>query len=202
MILVVGRPGLDEQDRLDRLAGSLAAEMARSDGLVELVGSVGDDADGERVALALGQAGVGHAALLRDPAGVTPRAGGPGGPLPRLDVGDVELGLSYLVECRALIVAESLPDDVLAACVEASAYHAAPLVVVVDQGEPAPTGLPDEATVLERPAADDGAFARLIAHYAVVLAAGSPASEAWQSAVRQVGYERAAEGEAAPEGEL
>jgi ribokinase len=189
MILVVGRPGLDEHDGLARLAGLISSEIARAGGRVELVGSVGDDPDGERVALALGQAGVGHAALLRDPAGVTPRVGGPGGPLPRLDEGDVELGLNYLVECRALILAEPAADGVQRVVAEAAAFHGAPLILVVDPGQPAPSAA-DGATVLEQPAGEDTAFAALVARYATALAAGEPAREAWSAALRAVGGEQ------------
>ena len=189
MILVVGRPGLDQEDRLDRLAGSVARQIAATGTQVELVGSVGDDVDGEEVALALGRAEVGHAALLRDPAGVTPRAGGPGGPLPRLDREDVALGLSYLVECSALVVAESLPADVMQECAGAATYHSAPLIAVVDPGQPAPTGLPADATVLERPSSADSPFSQLVASYAVAVSGGASPEQAWATAVRRSGFE-------------
>jgi sugar/nucleoside kinase (ribokinase family) len=193
MILVVGRPGLDEQDRLDGPAGQISVAIASQGARVELVGAVGDDADGERVALALGQAGVGHAALLRDPAGVTPRAGGPGGPLPRLDEADVSLGLSYLVECRVLIIAEALPDEVMRTAVEAAGYHGAPLIAIVEPGASSPPGLPESATVLTRPAEGEAAFTGLVARYAAGLANGLVAHDAWSAAVRASGWEPAAE---------
>lgn len=188
MIIVVGRPGLDENDQLDRLTGRISRAISDAGGRVEVVGSVGDDLDGERVALALGQAGVGHAALLRDPAGVSPRLGGPGGPLPRLDDGDVELGLNYLVECRVLILAEPVDEKVRRVAADAAAYHGAHLIAVVEPGSDAATGA-GEATVLEQPEGE-GAFAALVARYAVALVGGGDAAEAWQSAVRAVGWER------------
>lgn len=191
MIIVVGRPGLDEEDRLWRPAGRVAAAAARAGAPVELVGSVGDDAHGERVALALGQAGVGHAALLRDPAGATPRVGGTGGPLPRLDVDDVELGLNYLTECRVLVLAELSDEDVLGVAQGAAAYHGAHLVVLVEPGQRAPADIVPETTILEMPIDDDGAFADLVGQYAARLAGGEPAAAAWQSAVRAVGWEQA-----------
>jgi hypothetical protein len=195
MILVVGRPGLDERDRLDRMAGRISQAAAAAGGRVELVGSVGDDADGERVVLALGQAGVGHAALLRDPAGVTPRAGGPGGALPRLDESDVGLGLAYLTECRVLVLAESVDVGVQQAVIEAAEYHDAHLILLVGADEPPPAELPDKSTVLERPASDEGAFTALVGRYAVALAQGVEPAEAWQSAVRREGWEPAFESE-------
>ena len=189
MILIVGRPGLDAQDGLDRFAGRIAAAAAAAGGRVELVGSVGDDADGERVALALGQARVGHAALLRDPAGATPRAGGPGGPLPRLDESDVQLGLSYLVDCRVLVLAEPVEEPVTQVVVDAARYQGAQLVVLVESGQPPPVLLDEDATVLERPQSDEGAFAALVGRYAVALAEGTEPAQAWQSAVRGAGWE-------------
>ena len=66
------------------------------------------------MALALGVAGVGHAALLRDPAGVTPRVDSDGietgAPLARLDAADIDLGLRYVPDCRVLVVADPLDE--------------------------------------------------------------------------------------------
>jgi hypothetical protein len=190
VILVVGRPGLDEHDRLDRAAGRIALAAAGAGARVELVGAVGDDADGERVALALGQAGVGHAALLRDPAGVTPRVGGPGGPLPRLEGEDVELGLNYLAECRVLVLAEVPDERVLRVARSTAAYHGAHLIVLQEPGAPSPEETSPQATVLEKPEQDEGAFADVVGLYAARLAAGEEPAQAWQSAVRSVGWER------------
>jgi hypothetical protein len=119
VIVVLGRPALgvdgsEEQesrvgsDRHLPAAGGLPAGIALAAAAagprVELVGTIGDDADGDAVAIALGRAGVGHAALLRDPAGRTPRVGPPPGvgaqdvegppsgdatQAPRRDAGDV-----------------------------------------------------------------------------------------------------------------
>ena len=139
MIVVVGRPGLSSAGRLGLPAARVALAAAEAGARVELVGSVGDDADGEQVALELGRHGIGHAALLRDPAGTTPHEsteeeepGEPAAPgqAPHLDAADVELGLSYLAECRVLVVAEPLTPAALAAAVEAAAYHRAALIVV------------------------------------------------------------------------
>lgn len=190
MILVVGRPGLDAQDRLDRLAGRVALAAAQAGGRVELVGAVGDDEDGERVALALGQAGIGHAALLRDPAGATPRVGGPGGALPRLEAEDVELGLNYLVECRALVLAEVPDQRVLAVARGAAAYHSAHLIVLMEPGGETPREVLPQTTALEIPEDDEGAFADLVGRYAARVAQGDEPATAWQSAVRAVGWER------------
>ncbi|MEP7159249.1 MAG: hypothetical protein ABI797_07460, partial [Chloroflexota bacterium] len=138
MIVVLGRPGLTADGRLARAAGRIAQAAATAGSRVELVGSVGDDAAGEAVALALGVAGVGHAALLRDPAGVTPSVDSDGietgAPLARLDASDIDLGLRYVPECRVLVVADPLDERALGIAIEAATYHGAALIVLVAPG--------------------------------------------------------------------
>jgi hypothetical protein len=129
-----GAPGL--AGRTARVARLAAARGAQ----VELVGSVGDDPEGDLAIVELGRAGIGHAAVLRDPAARTPveEVGRTRerGRLPRLDAADVELGLRYVPDCRVLVVAEPLPPEASAAAAAAADYHGAALVVVV----PAPPG--------------------------------------------------------------
>lgn len=187
MIVVLGRPGIDDRGRVGRGAGRIALAAARAGGRVELVGSVGDDPAGEQVALELGRTGVGHAALLRDPAGQTPGANGDE-QLPRLDPADVDLGLRYLAECQVLVVAESVEPAALAVAVAAAAYHGASLIVVGDPGAAAPQ-LPEEAMVLEAPEEDDTAFADLVGGYAARLARGVPPADAWRETVTETGWE-------------
>jgi hypothetical protein len=202
VIVILGRPGLTTDGRLARAAGRIAIAAAQAGGRVELVGSVGDDADGQKVALALGVAGIGHAALLRDPAGVTPRIDADGGetgsPLARLDRADVDLGLRYLPFCRVLVAAEPLQPGALDAALDAATYHGAALIALIPTGAAAPAPLPEDATVLELPAQDDGAFADLVGRYAARLAAGEPAADAWRGAVEQTGWEPAAQVSAEP----
>lgn len=193
MIVVVGRPGLDAKDELDRPAGSIARAAAAAGGRVELVGSIGDDAAGDRVALSLGKAGIGHAALLRDPAAVTPRASGPDGNLPRLDGQDVELGLAYLADYAVLVLAEPLESTALEAVRRAAEFQRAALVIVVAAGGRAPGNLPASATVLETPAEDNGAFAQLVGRYAVALDRGTAADAAWREAIAAGGWESSSE---------
>lgn len=196
MIVVLGRPGLTVDGQLARAAGRIAAAAAAAGARVELVGSVGDDADGEQVALALGVAGIGHAALLRDPGGVTPRLDADGvetaAPLPRLDAGDIDLGLRYLPECQVLVVAETLDQAAMTTVIDAVAYHSAALVVLTPASAEAPPGLPETATVLELPEHDEGAFADLVGRYAAGLAGGRGATDAWREAIEQTGWESAA----------
>jgi hypothetical protein len=182
VIVVVGRPRLAEDGTIAGTAGLVALAAAAAGGRVELVGSVGDDADGDAAITALGSAGVRHAAVLRDPSGSTPR----------LDATDLDLGLRYLTECQVLVVAEPLPAEVVSVAADAAAYHGAALVVVsaVDGGEPI-SALPEGATVLEMPDEDDGAFPRLVGLYAAKLDAGATAADAWHEAVEESGWEKA-----------
>ncbi len=195
MIVVVGRPGLDERGVLDGLSARVAAAAAAAGGRTELLGSVGDDPDGDGLAVELGRAGVGHAALLRDPAATTPRGGSDEGQVPRLEAADIELGLRYLTDCRVLVIADRLESAALAAAINEARYHAARLVVINLAGGArlAETDLPADATVLEAPEEDAGAFARLVGRYAAQLDAGRGAAEAWQDALSDTGWESHAE---------
>lgn len=210
MIVVVGRPALalaapGDEPSPGGLAALVAMAAASRGVRVELVGSVGEDPAGDAVAIALGRAGVGHAALLRDPAGVTPVTGGPrdavvAGPSPRLDPADIELGLRYLSDCRVLVIADGLSDAVATVAMDAAAYHAAAVVAVVPAGAPVPGAFEEGATVLSAPApdedgdADEGRFAGLVAGFAVGLAEGRPAGDALARAAAGGGWERASEG--------
>jgi hypothetical protein len=191
VIVVVGRPGLDANDELDRPAGRTAIAAAAAGARVELVGAIGDDSAGDTVAVLLGKSGVGHAALLRDPAAVTPRVAGPAGPLPRLDGQDVELGLAYLADYRVLVIAEPSEPAILDAARSAASFQGADMVVVVAAGSAAPQNVPSTATVLELPDEDEGAFPALVGRYATELDRGTEPAEAWQSAVRAGGWEAA-----------
>ncbi len=196
MIVVVGRPGLGAKDELDRQAGLIAAAAAAAGARVEVVGSIGDDPAGDRVALALGRAGVGHAALLRDPAAVTPRAVGPVGPTPRLDGQDVELGLAYLAEYGVLVVAELLEPAAIEAVSKAAEFQQAALVGIIGPGERVPAQYPATATLLEVPADDDGAFSALVGRYAAGLDRELAPADAWQRALEAGGWEPSASAEA------
>lgn len=73
----------------------------------QIVGRVGDDASADAVLQDLARAGVGHVAILRDPARPTPLADGRHGiatdPAPEVDGADVELALRYLTEFRVIV---------------------------------------------------------------------------------------------------
>lgn len=204
MIVVLGRPFVYRPEPDGPLApGGLAAEIAiaagRAGAAVELAGSLGDDPEGDQVVVELGRAGVGHAALLRDPTTRTPSLGPatPGRPLPRLEAADVELGLRYLPECRVLVLADVLDEAALAEALEAAEYHGAAVVLVAAQGSVDPAGLGDRVTLLERPpidepgeggeeadaVADHVALAGLVADYAARLDRGEAPERAFEAAL-------------------
>jgi DNA-binding transcriptional LysR family regulator len=108
--------------------------------------------------------------------------------LPRLDAGDVDLGLRYLPECRVLVVAEPLHDDALRVVIDAAAYHGAQLIVIGEARD-----VPDTATVLEAPAERGAAFIEVVARYANALDDGRAAPDAWRDAVDQTGWEQSSE---------
>jgi pfkB family carbohydrate kinase len=209
VIVVLGRPRVYRPQPNGPLApGGLAAEIAMAAGRagvpVEIVGSVGDDPEGDNVIVDLDRAGVGHAALMRDPATRTPsilrddaRA------LPRLEAADVDLALRYLSECRVLVIATELDPGALAKTLEAAEYHSAAVVMVAPAGSIDPASIGDEVTLLERPApededeppdeatmaADDAAFGAFVADYAVRLDRGEVPAEAFGAAVEGSGWE-------------
>jgi len=182
VIVVLGRPRLDERGALTGTAARVAVAARSAGAGVAIVGLVAGDAVGDATVVELGRAGVGHAALLRQPGG---------GGLRPLDRADIELGLGYVPECRVLVAAEPLDPDALSAAAEAAAYHGAALIAVTPSGAASPEGLPESATVLEEPEEDAGAFAELVGRYAAALAAGKPAPQAWQDAVGETGWEPA-----------
>lgn len=230
MIVVLGRPALPatvsrpdapEADR-DREgdpspaqahpsawwpAGPVAMAASAAGGRVELVGTIGDDPTGDLVVVGLGSAGVGHAALLRDPAGRTPVQGSPAGPaatiadptesasrpLPRLDARDIELGLGYLVGYGVIVLTEPLAEDAESTALEAAAYNGAQVVALVPEGRPISDRLAAAATVLEAPAAPGARFADLVGRYAAGLDAGMDPARAFQDAVRATGWESSAD---------
>lgn len=188
-----------------------AVAAARAGASVQLVGKAGDDPAGDAVLLALAAAGVGHVALLRDPARATPMAIDPEdadaveGPFsdepesigpqvipedpaarPSLEPADVELALRYLSDFRAIVIAEPQPDGIVAIAAEAASYTGAQLVLVVAADSIAP--VPTAALVLEAPAHDpDGAFASLLGEFAAAIDAGASGADAFRSLGQRVG---------------
>lgn len=221
MIVVLGRPGAgagpDGNVVPAGLAAGIAMAAAAAGSDVELVGRIGDDAAGEAVLIALGRAGVGHRAVLRDAratvavtASATADDAAPGADLlaaasedgdrppdpaegSLLDAGDIAMGLRYLPEYRVLVVAVPLEAAGATAVTQAAAFAGAALVAVTWANRDADPGMPT-ATILEAPAWDpDGAFAAVVAGFAVALDRGSDPATAFRSAVAAGGWERTEE---------
>jgi hypothetical protein len=224
VIVVVGLPAYADSPDGERCAGGLVVEVAaaarRRGGTVELVGKVGNDGAGDAVVVALGRLGVGHAALLRDPALPTPvlvaaaadddaaevDADGPEARLfpearllpedaaarPALDAADIDLALKFLPGASVIALAEALPEAAVTVAVEGAAFAGARLIVLVPSGATPPT-VPAEATVLEAPFDDDGSFGRLVGIFAGALDAGVEPAAAFAEAVAAAGWEPVAE---------
>src|SRR5262245_12899495 len=177
---------------------------------VQVVGRVGDDPTADTILLDLAGAGVGHVAILRDPARPTPleappiqddpvdetdAAEGEGSAPPGaadllpLEAADVELGLRYLTDYRVIVVAEPAAPEVVAVAVDAARWAGARLVVTVGAGAPPIETLPTDATVIEAPDADpDGAFAALVGQFAAALDDGSAPGDAFRGSLAAVGW--------------
>lgn len=216
MVVVLGsptvRPGTGPGPRVAGLAAGIAMAAAGAGARVELVGKVGDDGGGDAVAVELQRAGVGHAALLRDPAVATP-VGERATPLP-LERPDLELALRYLVDFGVLVVADPLARPVAEVVAEAAGYAGAHRILI--GGDPgvsteaseeaseqasteasaaashAPDG--ESVTHLRAGAGDRHAFAALVGRYAAFLDAGQDPGGAFARAAGEVGWEAAHHG--------
>jgi hypothetical protein len=211
---VVGLPAYADSPDGEKCAGGLAVEVAaaaRARGSsVELVGKVGNDGAGDAVVVALGRLGIGHAALLRDPVLPTPvlaaaavdddaaevDADAPAGRLlpedaaarPSLDAADVDLALKFLPGASVIVLADPLPESAVSVAVEGAAFAGAHLIVLVPSGA-TPPSVSAEATVLEAPPDDDGAFGRLVGIFAGALDSGVEPAAAFAEAVAASGWE-------------
>jgi hypothetical protein len=131
---------------------------------------VAEDAFGDE---AIGANATGdHRAIEQEPAGLS------------VDAADLELALRYVPDYRVLVLAADLDPTARSAVVAATAWSGAQLVALLAAGAAA-DDLPETATVLERPPSDpDGAFAAMVAAYAVALDGGSAPADAFAAAQR------------------
>jgi hypothetical protein len=105
-----------------------------------------------------------------------------------VDAADLDLALRYVPDYRVLVIAADLDPPALEAVVAAAAWSGAHLVAIVPDGAP-PSSLPDAATALLRPTTDpDGAFAAMVASYAVALDRGDDPRSAFDAAQRAGGW--------------
>ncbi|HEY7701441.1 MAG TPA: hypothetical protein VIB02_03940 [Candidatus Limnocylindrales bacterium] len=185
------------------LAASIATAAAGEGSGVEVIARIGDDPPGDAVMLALARHGVGHVAVLRDPARATrvavadtderpdietaesertdgpPAADAP--PLePVLEGPDANLALRYLPQLGVIVAVHATPD-VLSEAVAAASWAETALIVVVPAGATVPEGLPASAVTLEIDDADDSAAGAAVGRYAAALDRGVPAREAYHA---------------------
>jgi hypothetical protein len=204
VIVVVGNPASrpGSPDRPGGLAGRIAVAAAGRGAGVQLVGRVGDDPAGDTLVLGLATAGVGHVALLRDPARATPaepeppadldadaadadadppdRVAEASPPRPALDAADVELGLRYITSFDVLVVADADDRAVVDVAAEAAQYVGAHLVVVAHAGG---GDWPAGATIVEHGRDEPAdALADVVGVYAAGLDAGTTPDAAMAAA--------------------
>ena len=219
MIAVIGTPSGRLVNGVVLAAGSasrIALAAARAGRLVQLVGKTGDDQIADGVLSDLARGGVGHVALLRDPARATPldassapededgdgddghEMDGPAtatGTDPDLlhslvlDVGDVDLGLRYLMQIDVLVLAEPSQPEIVKVVADAARWGEATLVLVVGPGTSVPDDLPPDAIVFEAPETDpDGVFAEFVGSFAAALDDGTEPGEAFRTAMATDGW--------------
>jgi ribokinase len=153
------------------------------------VASAGPDGSADPDGSALGAALLNDVELI-DRDVVAEDDADPGRPLAGLsvDADDLELALRYVPDYRVLVVAGDLDPAALDAVVAAVAWSGAHLIVLLPDGSATPA-LPDAATVLQGPATDpDGAFAAMVASYAVALDQGDEPRDAFAAAQRSAGW--------------
>ncbi len=197
-------------------ACSVALAAATRGARVELVGRVGEDAQGDALLLALTRGGVGHAAVTRDPVRRTPVVAPPAPeddnvsplapvaappvvPWIHLEAADVTLALRYLDPAGVLVVTDDVAPDALAAAIEGGEFAGMRLVLLVDEASAATATLPAEATILAVPEPGDddgsgaGAFDALVGAFAAALDAGATPKEAFAAASMGAAWEPVAE---------
>ena len=133
----------------------------------------------DRLLLELATEGIGHAAVLREPAR-------------ELEAADLDLALRYLPEVRVVVVVE-MPAPIVAAAAERTQWSGAALIVLgraPGRRARRRRDLPDGAIVLEAPASDpDATFAGFVGAFAARLDAGATAADAWAATTRELAVE-------------
>lgn len=193
-------------------ASRVALAVAAAGRSVQLVGKTGDDPTADGVILDLARAGVGHVALLRDPARATPleppptddellddEAGDPPASVvqsaaPALEAADVDLGLRYLSDFSVVVLAEPAEPDTVAIVAEATRWASAAMILVLPRGAAVPEALPADVVVFEAPETDpDGVFADLVGAFAAALDDGAEPEAAFRASIASDGWTDAAD---------
>jgi len=187
VIVVIGSPIGRLGDGVVAAAGMasrVALAAAGAGRTVQLVGKTGDDSTADGIVLDLAHGGVGHVALLRDPARPTPLVtpsvdehadddaedlanddvadpvrsaltDARGQPAgPALEAADIDLGLRYLTDFAVVVLAEPVGPESIAIVADAARWAEARMILVVGAGERVPDGLPTDVVVFEGPDAD------------------------------------------------
>jgi hypothetical protein len=187
VIAVIGNPVGRRDDGVVVAAGvpvAVARAAVAAGGSVQVIGKVGEGAEGDAILLSLAADGVGHVAVLRDPApapvvaedaetdpsrhidelagldtptGEAEPVAGVAAALPTgpaLEAADLDLALRYLPDYRVVVLAQPLGEEALAAAVDAIRWSGAQLVLVAAGESRSSPNLPEGATVLEAPAED------------------------------------------------
>lgn len=192
-VQIVGRVGEDAAG--DRVLLSLAAvgighvavlrEPGRPTPAAPPTAGASASPEGPALGEALLDESEGSDADAEDGGGVTVK-GEPAGL--SVDAGDLELALRYVPDYRVLVVAGDLDPSALDAVVAGAAWSGAQVVALMPDGSTT-TALPDGATALLRPATDPhGAFAAMVAGYAVALDRGDEPRAAFALAQRAGGW--------------
>ena len=139
LIVIIGSPtallGKGGGHQAGGLAVRVAAELVRRGERVELVGRVGADAAGDQAILSLSRDGIGHVALLRDPAHVTPAGNAAHGI--SVDAGDAQLGLRYLTSFTTVLLIDPLDASVVRQVTEDASFVGAQVIIVAESPLPA-----------------------------------------------------------------
>jgi len=198
VIVVVGLPRLRRahpagaKADADGLAVAITRAAAASGAVVQLVGKIGDDPEGDAIVLDLARSGIGHPAMLRDPARRTPIGGWTNadrGPAPTLEPADLELALRYVPDFRVLVLAAPSQPKLIPAAVDAAGFAGAQLIVLTGTRS-GQLPVPESATLLAAPVrGGEGAFAALVGAYAVALDAGVESAAAWRAASDRLGLD-------------
>jgi hypothetical protein len=220
VIAVVGNP-VARRAGNDVSAAGVGVAVARAvvvaGGQVELIGKVGEGADGDAVLLSIAASGIGHVAVLRDSEPV-PVDGGQADDRAELDrsidaVAEVAAADEATAEQRRVdppvrrgpvldaadveLALRYLPDYSVVIVAEPLGRDALAAVVAGAQWAAArlvviggADGLPDDATVLEAPDDDaESAFATAVGRYAAALDRGVNPGEAFRDASAAAGWE-------------
>jgi pfkB family carbohydrate kinase len=192
VIVVVGSPSARSeagQHVADGLSALVAIAVAVSGRPVQIVGRIGDDDAADAVLQDLTRAGVGHVAILRDPARATPLATAvadtagsetPGSESrPELDAADVELAMRYLTDFRVIVLIEPATGAVAQVVARATDWGEATLIIARSPAaDPAAEGAaaaeaPARGEVVDRDGAEsEAAFAGRVAALAIALDSG------------------------------